>query len=281
MRDIDIIIGKNIRLLRKHYHVKQKTLAELLNYAPSVISMIEKGTRSLPEDLLPIIAEHFTIPVKKLLEPITPEELAERDSKIGKKQLFSVYGALYRCYTTTEAMENPHFSKAVDYYLRITTEGNIIPSLIHECEILFLKSFREDGIILGAANTISIILFQFGLLGILTPSEYPAIDDLDVKKAEKLADTTVANRENSAQAFIKKYTETFNECVLALYSNNEYKDLAEFFVAKKYFLGMTDNSFSAEINGYIGLAMLSELTFLGNSYAKEFTEKVAQLTQNS
>ena len=164
MRDIDSIIGNNIRLLRKHYHVTQQTLADLLNYTPSVISMIEKGTRSLPEDLLPVIAERFTIPVKKLLEPITPEELSERDLKIGKKQLYSVYGAMYSCYTTTEAMENPNFSKAVDYYLRITTEGNIIPSMIHECEMLFLKSFREDGILLGAANTISLILFQFGLL---------------------------------------------------------------------------------------------------------------------
>lgn len=281
MRDIDSIIGNNIRLLRKHYHVTQQTLADLLNYTPSVISMIEKGTRSLPEDLLPVIAERFTIPVKKLLEPITPEELSERDLKIGKKQLYSVYGAMYSCYTTTEAMENPNFSKAVDYYLRITTEGNIIPSMIHECEMLFLKSFREDGILLGAANTISLILFQFGLIGILTPAESREFEDFDVKKAEKLADITVANRGDSAHDFIEKYTETFNECVLALNSNNEYKELAEFFIAKKYLLGMTENAFSTEVNSYIGLAMISELTFLNNSYAKKFTEKASKLTETS
>lgn len=56
----------------------------------------------------------------------------------------------------------------------------------------------------------------------------------------------------------------------ALKSEQEWSDLADYYLALHYVVGMVDNNLSTEMNSAVGMQMMLSFMTLGNSHAFSF-----------
>lgn len=56
-----------------------------------------------------------------------------------------------------------------------------------------------------------------------------------------------------------------------------YSDLADYYIAIRYVIGMVDNEYSADLNKTIGMEMLTTFAKLGNKYALNLFREVQSL----
>jgi len=63
-----IVAPERIKRIRKVYHYSQSKLGKLLNMPKQSISRIEKGKRTVSEEEIKIIANHFDVPVHAFYE---------------------------------------------------------------------------------------------------------------------------------------------------------------------------------------------------------------------
>lgn len=69
MQDINIIIGKNLALLRKKHKLTQLELAEKLNYSDKAVSKWEKGDSIPSVEVLLNIAKFYEVTLDDLVNP--------------------------------------------------------------------------------------------------------------------------------------------------------------------------------------------------------------------
>ena len=62
-----VIIGKRIKEIRKHKHISQQTLSEMIDKSPTFIIYIESGIRSMSLETLVMIADVLNVSVDVLL----------------------------------------------------------------------------------------------------------------------------------------------------------------------------------------------------------------------
>ena len=83
-------IGKSLKLIRQHYKVSQKCLAESIKLSSSYISEIESGNKSPSVTIIEMYSTYFKLPVSKILEfhefklygAKTPEEMRKYRKQI-------------------------------------------------------------------------------------------------------------------------------------------------------------------------------------------------------
>lgn len=68
MKNLNKIVGNNIKKIRKENNLTQRQLADYLKICESSISKYEKGTTDIPISKLGELSKIFNIPVVKLLE---------------------------------------------------------------------------------------------------------------------------------------------------------------------------------------------------------------------
>lgn len=68
MKNLNKIVGNNIKKIRKENNLTQRQLADFLKICESSISKYEKGTTDISISKLGELSKIFNIPVVKLLE---------------------------------------------------------------------------------------------------------------------------------------------------------------------------------------------------------------------
>lgn len=76
-KNINQIIAKNIKEIRKHQHISRKKLAKRIDKNKSYIEQIESGVFNLSVDEIELIARAFHIPYERLFM----EEASTLDKK--------------------------------------------------------------------------------------------------------------------------------------------------------------------------------------------------------
>lgn len=96
MKDINIVIGTNIKELRKANKLTQYELAEKLNYSNKAISRWESGEVIPDVNTLNSICELFNIPLSQIFEPNVTNAKVKRNYKlqIGNKLAISLLAVL-------------------------------------------------------------------------------------------------------------------------------------------------------------------------------------------
>jgi len=93
MENAMLIVGKNIRKLRKQSGFTQSSIAKYLNVNQSLMSKIEKGEQSITSDMLDRLAVLFGIPTENLLHEIISIKHISfpfRASKMNEKNLEAI-----------------------------------------------------------------------------------------------------------------------------------------------------------------------------------------------
>ena len=71
-------------------------------------------------------------------------------------------------------------------------------------------------------------------------------------------------------SFISDFDEIITEAIKALKSDQDWSDLADYYLALRYMVGMVDTDLSTEMNSAVGLQMMLSFMALGNSHAFTF-----------
>lgn len=82
--DIDLIVGKNVKRLRRRNGYSQETFSELLGISCMTVGRIEKGQTSMKVQLLGRMSEALSIPERDILSGGFPERkccIYEQQSK--------------------------------------------------------------------------------------------------------------------------------------------------------------------------------------------------------
>lgn len=85
-----------------------------------------------------------------------------------------------------------------------------------------------------------------------------------------LKDTEDASVAEKRVSFITDFDAIITEALKVLKSEQEWSDLADYYLALRYVMGMVDTDLSTEMNSAVGMQMMLSFMMLGNRHAFTF-----------
>ncbi len=112
MSNIKLVLGTNIKMLRKELGWRRVRLAELTDLTPTFLFHIENGTRGVSLETVDTIARCLGVSVPRLFEPIAEEALAEIEERetperILEREIQEAVQAAVKRYVSSEAFLEP------------------------------------------------------------------------------------------------------------------------------------------------------------------------------
>ena len=156
-------IANNLLVLREHKGDTRKELVEKLKIYPyDTIVSYELGKRSVPEDYIDAISKLYRVSVNMIKEQdLTRELLTQYDSPMDISDLREKCEFWFYASATSEAArENEYFKKAEEYRKRIENL-DFMASMISSARTLYYRSFVENGVLAGAANTLMMLFLEY------------------------------------------------------------------------------------------------------------------------
>jgi len=283
-------IAKNIRDIRKAHGETQSDLASAINVSETAVGNYETGARQPDMQTIQAIAEHYGFPVDRLLN----EDFSHMDFKLSTltwEKAMDVMAIQFPIICTDEAMQDPNFAEGY----RRTQE---IWSKVKEGQAGIMRSFIESAfqkyedaiidnneLVEAVANTLWLTFLVYALM----PDEHSVKMGeavlfgkslkKDFVKNYVLKDANPSSKENAAnkRAYVADSQETVIALIRILKESDEYADLADYYMALRYVIGMVANDYSDELNKTIGMEMLLSFAELGNKYVIRYFKAVKNL----
>lgn len=275
-------LGRNIKDLRKAHGETQQELGRFLNVEDNTISMYENGKRQPDLETLQKIAVRYGRP----LDEFVRADFSSLDlTKVALtwESIASSFEIMFPIACSDEALKDPSFAEGYNITNRILAEikqgGTVARSLFEKAIDAYAKSLDESETEESAVNILWLIYILFSLL----PDEH------SVKMGEAilygkasgskfiksyLLNKNISDTDNEANK--KSYSHDMNgcivECMRVLKSSSEYANLADYYLALRYVIGMVDTGFGQDLNKAIGMEMMLSFLSLGNPYAFYFVE---------
>lgn len=95
---------------------------------------------------------------------------------------------------------------------------------------------------------------------------------LTFKDVMKLRDTEDVKTKEKRASFIKDFDEIIKVALRMLKSEQEWSDLADYYLALRYVVGMVDTELTYEMNSAVGMQMMLSFMTLGNDLAFKFCD---------
>jgi len=283
-------IAKNIRDIRKAHGETQSDLASAINVSETAVGNYETGARQPDMQTIQAIAEHYGFPVDRLLN----EDFSHMDFKLSTltwEKAMDVMAIQFPIICTDEAMQDPNFAEGY----RRTQE---IWSKVKEGQAGIMRSFIESAfqkyedaiidnneLVEAVANTLWLTFLVYALM----PDEHSVKMGeavlfgkslkKDFVKNYVLKDANPISKENAAnkRAYVADSQETVIALIRILKESDEYADLADYYMALRYVIGMVANDYSDDLNKTIGMEMLLSFAELGNKYVIRYFKAVKNL----
>ena len=123
-----------------------------------------------------------------------------------------------------------------------------------------------------------VVALQEAILPLFTHEEYMGDEHFKqgieycqrILSAFSKGDTLRGSIKEKKAGFISDFDELFNELIKALKSDEEWSDLADYYLALRYVVGMIDTGYSVEMNLAIGIQMMLSFARCDNKYARSF-----------
>lgn len=272
-------IGRNIHDLRKAHGETQYELGKVINVNANTVAMYEGGKRLPDIQIIQDIASHYGYSVDQLLEGDFSQFDFQIDS-ITWDKMISVFEVQFPIICSELAMQDNHFEKAYQQTKEIWESlkkhrdimSRTIRRALEEYEASLLGN---PDIIEAAANMLWLTFINYSLM----PDEhslkmgeailYGKALSKDFVKKYVLNDSNPISEENAKNK--KEYVKDSQEAVLTLIrilkESTQYADLADYYLALRYAIGMVENEHNSEFNKAIGKEMLTIFAILGNKYA--------------
>lgn len=283
-------IAKNIRDIRKAHGETQSDLAEAINVSEKAVGNYETGTRQPDMQTIQSIAEHYGFPVDRLLN----EDFSQMDFKLSTltwEKAMDVMAVQFPIICTDKAMQDPNFAEGY----RRTQE---IWSKVKEGQAGIMRSFIESAfqkyedaiidnneLVEAVANTLWLTFLVYALM----PDEHSVKMGeavlfgkslkKDFVKNYVLKDANPTSKENAEnkRAYVADSQETVVALIRILKESEEYANLADYYMALRYVIGMVANDYSDDLNKTIGMEMLLSFAELGNQYVINYFKAIKNL----
>lgn len=283
-------IAKNIRDIRKAHGETQSDLAEAINVSEKAVGNYETGIRQPDMQTIQTIAEHYGFPVDRLLN----EDFSQMDFKLSTltwEKAMDVMAVQFPIICTDKAMQDPNFAEGY----RRTQE---IWSNVKEGQAGIMRSFIESAfqkyedaiidnneLVEAVANTLWLTFLVYALM----PDEHSVKMGeavlfgkslkKDFVKSYVLKDANPISKENAEnkRAYVADSQETVIALIRILKESDEYADLADYYMALRYVIGMVANDYSDDLNKTIGMEMLLSFAELGNRHVIRYFKAVKSL----
>lgn len=276
----DNLLGRNIQHLREIYGETLDVLGTEVGFAKSTIKGYESGVRKPDPETLKAIAEHYGKTVDELLHTDLTGLEKITFTLDSLSQVISLQDTILPLFTPEEYMGNEHFKKGVTYCQRILSSfsngeilrGSIIADVFQEFSAA-LEQIEEPEVV---ANVIWSVFFWWSQ--IIDVKQALAMQNKLLSKKLSVMDTMKAKR-NEPEAvkekkvdFLTDFDDLLNELIKALKSEECWSDLADYYLALRYLVGLIDTDCSVEMNSAVGMQMMLSFARLDNKYAHTFLE---------
>lgn len=283
-------ISKNIRDIRIAHGETQKELAIAINVSESAIANYETEQREPDMQILKSIAERYGFPVDRLMN----EDFSQMDFKLSTmtwQKTMEILAVQFPIICTDRAMQDKSFAEGYRRTQEIwnkVKEGqtyimdSFIESAFQEYENAYINN---NDIVEAIANILWLTFLVYALL----PDEHfvkmgEAIMfgkslNRNFVKNYVLKDSNPISKENfeNKRAYIEKSQDAMLELIRILKESEKYSDLADYYMALRYVIGMVANDYSDDLNKTIGMEMLTSFAQLGNKYVIKYFKAVKNL----
>lgn len=281
--EVKIVIAKNFKFLRKHFHDTQKKLAEMFHVSQSCISEYSTGKKPIPVDVLSQIALRYNVSI----DDLTTKDLSlEYDSPqtFDLDSVVNVGDKMLPFRTSNKAKNNDNFNRAYETIKSFEVEnvdafyGKI--AVLEHAVKLFQKAWEEAHTYVALSNSVSTVLLiyifynQHGIkIGeqLLSQGKITTFD-IESSLLRDPNKSTADKYANNRKAFFEKYEALVYGNIKLLKENLRFSELGDYFLAMCYCLGFVEDSVEYELSVKIGMHMLDQLCKIENKYAENFIE---------
>ncbi len=273
-------LGRNIKHLREMHAETLEELGEAIHCAKSTVAGYERGVRKPDLQTLQTIGAHYNKTTDELLNSDLTDlgDLTlDLNSLSGMIQLIRIILPLY---SSDEAMKNDNFRKGYELSQSMlesfsraeTLSGNVIVRIFES----FLNAADESESPESVANLMwSIFIWwtqMYDTEQMLSLQNKMLSKKLTFKDYMKLRDTESTAIKEKRVSFVSDFNEIITATLKALKSEQEWSDLADYYLALRYVVGMVDTDLSYEMNSAVGMQMMLSFMTLGNDIAFKFCD---------
>lgn len=271
-------LGRNIQHLRKIHGETLDELGKAIISAKSTVKGYENGSRKPDLEKMQLLASHYNKSVDELLyTDLTGLDSVEMDLN-SSEHMTELFNIIIPLFTSEEAMENKAFKKGYELSQSLLNSfakaeilsGNTIVRIFEAYAEAVDTSESPEAL----ANLMWIIFVWWGQLydtkELLSMQNRLLSKKLGIKDYMHLKDTTSKEIKEKRLGFITDVNDMINEILRTLKSEPEWADLADYYLALRYVMGLVDTELSNEMNTAVGMQMMLSFMTLGNSYAFRF-----------
>ena len=274
-------LGRNIKHLREMHAETLDELGAVIHCAKSTVKGYENGSRKPDLQTLQAIGMHYNKTVDELMNTDLTDlgDLTlDLNSLSGMIQLINVIVPLCK---SDKAMENDNFRKGYELAQRLldgfskaeVMPGNIIVRIFESFNTATEESESPESF----ANLMwSIFIWWTQMMydsdQMLYLQNKMLSKKLTFKDYMKLRDTEDVKTKEKRASFIKNFDEIIKVALRMLKSEQEWSDLADYYLALRYVVGMVDTELTYEMNSAVGMQMMLSFMTLGNDLAFKFCD---------
>lgn len=271
-------LGRNIQHLRIIHNETLDELGSIIHFAKSTVKGYENGSRTPDLQTLQLLSAHYNKPVDELLyTDLTGLENIYIDLN-SPEHTIELLRVILPLYYSEEAMKNQDFKKGYDLSQRLLeafSNAEALPgSMIVRIFEAFVNATDELESPEAVANLVWSVFIWWSQISdtskLLSLQNKLLSKKMSIKDYMLLKDTEDVSITEKKIGFISDFDEIVTEAMKALKSEQEWSDLADYYLALRYVVGMVDTDLSTEMNSAIGMQMMLSFMTLGNSHAYTF-----------
>lgn len=275
-------LGSNIRGLREFFGETQEDLAGLLQCTSKNVSSYETGRTEPNMTTLNVIATHYSVTTDDLLygDWAYVGEVSSFKNAIKQHDTY-----LFPLVSSEKALKNDDFRRALaaqkELYEHMQKYSLDYPdNLIDKCLDGYEKAMdNENSVMEAKANLVPLCFFL--LRGMLLPSDFyeqpPAGIKILIQENrrfktlfEDYSEMPDEELDTEDKKIIMEIDREAMSYIAELKKSRGFSELADYYLAMRYFFGAVDNKLGLEFNLKIGIEMIDSFRAVGNPYAIRF-----------
>lgn len=271
-------LGRNIQHLRKMHNETLEEVGNVIHCAKSTVKGYENGKRKPDLQTLQSLAAHYNKPIDELIHTdLTGLESVSIDLN-SSSHMVDLLRVILPIYSSEEALKNQNFKTAYDLSQKMLdgfSNAEILPGnmifRIFEAYIAAVDELESPEALANLVWSIFVWWFQiYDTNKLLSLQNKLLLKKLSFKDYMKLRDTEDASIRVKRVSFIADFNEIIVKGLKILKSEQKWSDLADYYLALRYAIGMVDTGLSPEMNATVGIQMMLSFMALGNSHAFTF-----------
>lgn len=254
-------LGRNIQHLRKIHGETLDELGKAIISAKSTVKGYENGSRKPDLEKMQLLASHYNKSVDELLyTDLTGLDSVEMDLN-SSEHMIELFNIIIPLFTSEEAMENKAFKKGYELSQSLLNSfakaeilsGNTIVR-IFEAYAEAVDTSESPEALANLMWTIFVWWSQlYDTKELLSMQNRLLSKKLGIKDYMHLKDTTSKEIKEKRLGFITDVNDMINEILRTLKSEPEWADLADYYLALRYVMGLVDTELSNEMNTAVGM----------------------------